>query len=69
MGDLVIVTLEGDDPGRLFGQLMTGTDEFSKWFTEQAMAAHGDFSPPASGSPSRARCGSQTAPDQPHPAS
>ena len=52
MGDLVIVTLEGDDPGRSFGQLMTGTDEFSKWFTEQAMAAHGDFSPPASGSPS-----------------
>ena len=52
MGDLVIVTLEGDDPGQSFGQLMTGTDEFSKWFTERAMAAHGDFSPPASGSPS-----------------
>jgi hypothetical protein len=52
MGDLVIVTLEGDDPGRAFGQLMTGTDEFSKWFGEHAMAVHGDFSAPASGSPS-----------------
>ena len=38
MGDLVIVTLEGDDPGRSFAQLMTGTDEFSKWFGERAMA-------------------------------
>jgi hypothetical protein len=52
MGDLVIVTIEGDDPARSFGQLMTGTDEFSKWFTEHAMAVHGDFSVPASGSPS-----------------
>mgnify|MGYP001795219874 CR=1 FL=1 len=51
MGDLVIVTLEGDDPGRSFGQLMTGTDEFSKWFGEHAMAVHGDFSAPT-GSPS-----------------
>jgi len=29
MGDLVIVTLEGDDPGHAFGQMMTGTDAFS----------------------------------------
>ena len=52
MGDLVIVTLEGDDPGRSFAQLMTGTDEFSKWFSEHAMAAHGDLQMPATGSPS-----------------
>ena len=52
MGDLVIVTLEGDDPGRSFAQLMTGTDEFSKWFGERAMAVHGDFPAPTSGSPS-----------------
>jgi hypothetical protein len=45
MGDFVIVTLEGDDPGRSFGQLMSGTDEFSKWFGEHAMAVHGDLSP------------------------
>ena len=52
MGDLVITTLEGDDPMRSFGQLMTGTDEFSKWFGEHAMSVHGDFSAPAAGSPS-----------------
>lgn len=52
MGDLVIVTLEGDDPGRSFGQLMTGTDAFSKWFGEQAMAAHGDLPIPTTGLPS-----------------
>jgi hypothetical protein len=52
MGDLVIVTLEGDDPAQAFGRLMTGTDEFSKWFGAHAMSVHGDFSAPAAGSPS-----------------
>jgi hypothetical protein len=52
MGDLVIVTLEGDDPGRSFGQLMTGTDAFSQWFGEHAMAAHGDLPIPTTGLPS-----------------
>jgi hypothetical protein len=46
------VTLEGDDPGRSFGQLMTGTDAFSTWFSEQAMAAHGDLPLPTTGLPS-----------------
>jgi hypothetical protein len=52
MGDLVIVTLEGDDPGASFGKMLTATDDFSKWFGEQAMAAHGDFAAPTSGPPS-----------------
>ena len=52
MGDLVIVTLEGDDPGQAFGKLMTGTDAFSKWFGEHAMAVHGDLPIPTTGSPS-----------------
>jgi hypothetical protein len=52
MGDLVIVTLEGDDPGAAFGQMLTATDDFSKWFGEQAMAAHGDIPAPTSGPPS-----------------
>jgi hypothetical protein len=52
MGDLVIVTLEGDDPASSFGQLMTGTDAFSQWFGEQAMAAHGDLPLPTTGLPS-----------------
>lgn len=43
MGDFVLVTLEGDDPLRSFGQLMSGTDEFSTWFTKNAMAAHGEL--------------------------
>ena len=51
MGDLVIVTLEGDDPGRSFGQMLTATDEFSKWFGEQAMAAHGDLTAGLAGGP------------------
>ena len=46
MGDLVIVTLEGDDPGRSFGQMLTATDAFSQWFGERAMAVHGDLAKP-----------------------
>jgi hypothetical protein len=41
MGDLVIVTLEGDDPAASFGRVVGGTDEFSKWFGERAQAVHG----------------------------
>ena len=52
MGDFVIVTLEGDDPGRSFGQMLTATDPFSKWFGEHAMAVHGDLAKPTTGSPS-----------------
>jgi hypothetical protein len=46
MGDFVILTLEGEDPGRSFGQLMSGTDSFSTWFRAGAMAAHGDLDLP-----------------------
>ena len=41
MGDLVIVTLEGDDPGRSFGQMVSATDPFSLWFIERVKAIHG----------------------------
>lgn len=51
MGDLVIITLEGDDPGRAFGQLLSATDEFSTWFGERAMAVHGDAASPTTMSP------------------
>ena len=40
-GDLVIVTLEGDDPGQAFGQMMSSTDAFTAWFIERATAVHG----------------------------
>jgi hypothetical protein len=41
MGDLVIVTLEGDDPGRAFGKMMSADDAFTKWFAERAKVIHG----------------------------
>ena len=40
-GDIVIVTLEGDDPGHAFGQMMSSTDAFTAWFIERATAVHG----------------------------
>jgi len=53
MGDLVIVTLEGDDPGHAFGQMMGAGDAFAAWFIEQASAVHGvDVSAPLTGAPS-----------------
>ncbi len=53
MGDLVIVTLEGDDPGRSFGQMMSANDAFTAWFAERAKAIHGvDLTVPMTGSPS-----------------
>jgi hypothetical protein len=41
MGDLVIVTLEGGDPGRAFGKMMSADDEFTRWFTARAQEIHG----------------------------
>ena len=53
MGDLVIVTLEGDDPAGAFAQMMGATDEFTTWFIERATAIHGvDPSAVTTGSPS-----------------
>ena len=53
MGDLVIVTLEGEDPGRSFAQMTGGTDAFTTWFRERAEAIHGvDLSAPPTASPS-----------------
>jgi len=53
MGDLVIVTLEGDDPGHAFGKMMSADDEFTRWFTERAEAIHGvDLTLPPTGAPS-----------------
>jgi hypothetical protein len=41
MGDLVIITLEGDDPAGAFQKMIAQDDEFSRWFIEQAKNAHG----------------------------
>ncbi len=53
MGDLVILTLEGDDPGHAFGQMMHATDAFTTWFLERVKAIHGvDLAAAMTGSPS-----------------
>ncbi len=41
MGDLVIVTVEGDDPGASFGRLLNTDDDFTRWFVAKATAVHG----------------------------
>jgi hypothetical protein len=41
MGDLVIVTLDGDDPMTAYMEMMSATDEFTTWFIERATALHG----------------------------
>jgi hypothetical protein len=50
MGDLVVVTLEGDDPGSAFARLTANTDAFTRWFLEQVQDVHGvDLKQVASG--------------------
>jgi hypothetical protein len=41
MGDMVIVTLEGDDPQGAFARFGAGTDEFTRWFLQQVKELHG----------------------------
>jgi hypothetical protein len=53
MGDLVIVTLEGDDPARSFGQMVSARDAFTTWFLERVKSLHGvDLTVPMTGAPS-----------------
>jgi len=53
MGDLVIVTLEGDNPAAAFAQMVSDTSPFATWFKERAQAVHGvDMAALPSGSPS-----------------
>ena len=40
-GDLVIVTLRGDDPAGAFAQFVQGDDDFTKWFLTAVENAHG----------------------------
>jgi hypothetical protein len=41
MGDLVVVTLEGDNPAQAFGKFVSGTDPFTKWFLDQVKDVNG----------------------------
>ena len=40
-GDLVIVTLEGDNPEAAFGRFVSGDDDFTRWFLQEAKDLHG----------------------------
>ena len=63
MGDLVIVTLEGDDPARSFGQMIGATDPFTTWFLERVKDVHGvDLAAPMTGFPSELVIDSERAP-------
>jgi hypothetical protein len=47
MGDLVVVTLEGDDPAAAFASFGQGSDPFTAWFKAEVEAVHGvDLSAP-----------------------
>lgn len=53
MGELVVVTLEGDDPFASFAQMVSVDDEFTRWFVANASEAHGfDLSQPMPQAPS-----------------
>jgi len=53
MGDLVIVTLEGDDPSASFGRLLQQHGDFADWFLAHASDLHGfDLSQVPAGDPS-----------------
>lgn len=41
MGDMVIVTVEGDDPDRSFYRMVHESDPFSVWFRGRVKAIHG----------------------------
>jgi hypothetical protein len=40
-GDLVVVTIEGDNPGKAFLDFGKSTDPFSSWFFQQVQELHG----------------------------
>ena len=53
-GDMVVVTLEGTDPLRSFGKMISSTDAFTTWFLERVKSIHGmDLTQPVTGSPSQ----------------
>ena len=41
MGDMVLVTLEGDNPAEAFGRFVNSTDPFTVWFLAQTKELHG----------------------------
>lgn len=51
-GDMVIVTMEGENPEQAFATFTQSTDPFSEWFLAQVQAIHGiDLRQPMPGPP------------------
>lgn len=49
-GDMVIVTLEGNDPEHAFQRFSESNDPFARWFLQQVQEIHGiDLSQPIPG--------------------
>ncbi len=49
-GELLIVTLEGDDPAAAIAAFGAGQDEFTRWFIQQVKETHGlDLTQPLPG--------------------
>lgn len=40
-GDFVLVTLEGENPGKAFAEFGQGSDAFTTWFKQQVQEVHG----------------------------
>ena len=50
MGDMVIVTLEGEDPQSAFAGFASADDEFTRWFVQGVKEVHGiDLTQPPQG--------------------
>jgi hypothetical protein len=41
MGDVVVVTLEGDNPMEALGAVVNADDAFTRWFIQQVQEIHG----------------------------
>lgn len=41
MGDMIVVTLEGNDPENAFKNFASSNDEFTNWFVKEVKEIHG----------------------------
>ena len=41
MGEMIVVTLEGDNPEYALSQFSKGNDDFTRWFVQQVNEIHG----------------------------
>ncbi|MFI5144623.1 MAG: hypothetical protein ACHQJ4_03425 [Ignavibacteria bacterium] len=41
MGDVVVVTLEGDEPAAAFASIANSNNPFSEWFVKEVIEIHG----------------------------